>query len=193
MSYDLSFSRKSGTLLGVCAVVIAALLVAAGFLLGIRYGLQSPRNEALPFPVDTSSSSPAPKQGDPMAQAKAFSQPVVPVPSASSPGAVSKVDSVPASAPSHTPIPTSPAKPPNTAFVLQFGAFREKANADALLKELKDEGVPATIFTAKDQAGRNWYAVRSGAYATMTEASAAVRALSGNTRQSILVRPAHTL
>jgi tetratricopeptide (TPR) repeat protein len=57
-------------------------------------------------------------------------------------------------------------------FTLQFGAFRDTANANNLARELKSAGLAAGVFTASHD-GQTLYAVRAGGYATWAAADQA--------------------
>lgn len=58
-------------------------------------------------------------------------------------------------------------------FVVQFGSYAERANADALIRDLAKAGVQANIETLSGTSGRSLYRVRSSGYATRTEADSA--------------------
>ena len=58
-------------------------------------------------------------------------------------------------------------------FLAQFGSYAERANAEALVRDLAKAGVPATIETLPGTSGRSLHRVRSKPYATRTEADAA--------------------
>ncbi|MBL8243084.1 MAG: SPOR domain-containing protein [Rhodanobacteraceae bacterium] len=75
------------------------------------------------------------------------------------------------------PAPTAPVAAPVPAaggrFLAQFGSYAERANAEALVRDLAKAGVPATIETLPGTSGRSLHRVRSKPYATRTEADAA--------------------
>ncbi|MCR9221361.1 MAG: SPOR domain-containing protein [Alphaproteobacteria bacterium] len=58
------------------------------------------------------------------------------------------------------------------AYELQFGAFRERANADALLAGAP-ESLGARLVESRDAAGRPLYFIRAGGFETAAEARAA--------------------
>jgi septal ring-binding cell division protein DamX len=109
---------------------------------------------------------------------------------------VAKPDNA-ASAPVNPPI-TPPAAPESlnvkapavAGYSLQFGAFHQEANADAMTKQLKEKNVKAAVVPREDAAGDTWYTVRSGDYSTLAAASAAAVPLRITTQQSVFVRPA---
>ncbi len=85
-------------------------------------------------------------------------------------------------APTSAPVATTPTTPPAAnlpapmrggRFVAQFGSYAERANADALIRDLAKAGIRADIETLSGNGGRALYRVRSGAYATRTEADTA--------------------
>jgi septal ring-binding cell division protein DamX len=80
--------------------------------------------------------------------------------------------------------------PAIAGYSLQFGAFREETNADAMIKQLKEKNVKAAVVPREDAAGDIWYTVRSGDYSTLAAASAAAVPLRITTQQSVFVRPA---
>lgn len=87
----------------------------------------------------------------------------------------------PLPAPVEAPKPPPAAAPPVAApvpvaggrFLAQFGSYAERANAEALVRDLGKAGVPATIETLPGTSGRSLHRVRSKPYATRTEADAA--------------------
>ncbi|GMU44985.1 MAG: SPOR domain-containing protein [Xanthomonadales bacterium] len=58
-------------------------------------------------------------------------------------------------------------------FLAQFGSYAERANAEALVRDLAKAGVPATLETLPGTSGRPLHRVRSKPYATRAEADAA--------------------
>jgi cell division protein FtsN len=78
-------------------------------------------------------------------------------------------------------------------YILQFGAFREEANAETVIKQLKEKSLNAGIIPRKDSAGNTWYTVRFGNYPTLSAASSAAISLRAATQQSILIRPSDML
>jgi cell division protein FtsN len=192
MNYDLSFDRKTAALLAICTAAAVILLVVAGFLLGVQHqrttvptsGLSAkmphtPTVEKLQPPAPTPSTLPAPSS---LATMK---------PSASLGGSSSTL-------PDPLAIPISTSKSSNTemprvkGYILQFGAFRKKDNAETIMKQLKDTKVNAEISPRKDAAGTTWYTVRFGNYPTLSAASSAAASLRATTQQSILIRPSDT-
>lgn len=182
MSYDFSFEKKNAVLLAACVSVIAMLLVWAGYLLGIQHiapQASIPKPEPAPLLQPTMEKPVSP----PPAPAKSIDVGTDPVtiPSA---GDVSNEQPSPAL---NRKSPSSP------QFSLQIGAFHSKANAEARVKTLKDQGVSATILNATDAAGITWFAVRAGTYPDLSSATKAARAMSATTSDFVIVRPAQSL
>lgn len=69
--------------------------------------------------------------------------------------------------------PTTPKPVSGGRFVIQFGSYGEKANADKLVADLAKLGVSARADAVPGTGGRTLHRVRSGGYATRTEADAA--------------------
>jgi cell division protein FtsN len=193
MKYDLSFDRKTAALLAICTAVAVILLIVAGFLLGVQYQratnttsvvsakmAHAPTAEKLQPPTPTPSTLPA-----------------TPPPATTPPPASSSASS--STQPDPLPISISTSQSKNTemprvkGYILQFGAFREEANAESVIKQLKEKSVNADIFPRKDSAGSTWYTVRIGNYPTLSAASSAAASLRTATQQSILIRPSDTL
>lgn len=182
MSYDFSFGKKNAVLLAACVCVIAMLLVWAGYLLGIQHiatQASIPKPEPTPLLQPTTEKPVSP----PPAPAKSIDVGTDPVPVASS-GGVSNEQ------PSPALNRTSPSSP---QFSLQIGAFHSKANAEARVKTLKDQGVSATILNTTDAAGITWFAVRAGTYTDLPSATKAARTMSATTSDFVIVRPAQSL
>jgi len=89
-----------------------------------------------------------------------------------------------ASAPPASVPPSTPPKPEPAAaslpqpaaggrFVAQFGSYAERANAEALVRDLSKAGVAATLESIPGTSGRTLSRVRSKPYATRAEADAA--------------------
>jgi septal ring-binding cell division protein DamX len=181
MSYDFSFEKKNTVLLAACILLIAMLLVSAGYLLGIQHSSPhaSISKPELVLPV------PPP----------AVEKSVIPTPPAKpldvSPDSSSAViaGDLPTDEPS--PAPSHKSHPP-PQFSLQIGAFHSKGNAEARVKALKEHGVVATILNTKDAAGATWFAVRAGTYFDLPSATNAARAMSAATSEFVIVRPAQS-
>jgi cell division protein FtsN len=182
MSYDFSFEKKNAVLLAACVFVIAILLVWAGYLLGIQHiapqaSIPNPEPAPLLPPAMEKPVSPPPSP------AKSIDLGTEPVPVASA-SYVSNEQPAPAL---NRKSPSSP------QFSLQIGAFHSKANAEARVKTLKDQGVSATIMNTTDAAGITWFAVRAGTYPDLPSATKAARAMSAATNDFVIVRPAQSL
>jgi cell division protein FtsN len=191
MKYDLSFDNKSVTLLAICIIATALLLVTAGFLLGVQS-----RSAAAPPPNAPSAKTPAVSPVDhPQAP---MQQPTVDAASTSTVPAVKPTTTVDTSSSVRSVAPGVSTISPEHAvsevmatkgYTLQFGAFREESNAEVLIKRLKDKNVQAGIARFNDVTGMTWYTVRFGNYSTLSEASAAAVPLRISAQQSILIRP----
>jgi DedD protein len=178
MSYDLSFDKRSATLLAACGAAIALLLVAAGVLIGIRHN---------PAPIESAPSIPAAVPTPAAARDQAQTSGAAPKPSA-------PVAPSPFVTPAIPPASASDARPAASPdFTLQLGAFKEQANAQGKVKDLKEKGVTANVVSVQDIAGVTWYAVRSGSYANVSEASAAARDLRRSSQEQVIVRPSDHL
>jgi cell division protein FtsN len=193
MKYDLSFERKTAALLAICTAVAAILLVVAGFLLGVQHqratNITSVVSEKMPHTPSAEKRQPS--------TPTALTLPVTPLPATKPPLASSSDSS--RTQPEPLPILISTSQSKNTkmprvkGYTLQFGAFREEANAETAIKQLKEKSVNADVFPKKDSAGSTWYSVRFGNYPTLSAASSAAASLRTVTKQSILIRPSDTL
>jgi len=131
-----------------------------------------PRGEV---PETLAVAEPPTTQPDVIARPPSPSGPVVtPVPDAPAP-ATSNTPPKPAA-----PVVTAPVVDANLPapvrggrFVAQFGSYAERANADALIRDLAKAGIRADIETIRGSGSRSLYRVRSGAYASRTEADTA--------------------
>jgi cell division septation protein DedD len=188
MNYDLSFDRKTAALLAICTAAAAVLLVVAGFLLGVQH-----QRAAITSSVGSAKTPAAEKQQPsvPTTPTLVATPTPSPVEPPEVPGDSSNVQSDPISMPASKS--RSAEIPPVKGYILQFGAFREKANAESIIKQLKEQKVNADIFPRKDSAGTTWYTVRFGNYPTLSAASSAAASLRAATQQSILIRPSDTL
>lgn len=191
MSYDLSFDRKTATLLAICTVGVVSLLVAAGFLLGTQYRRSARSTSVVPTKTPL---APAAQKSEPSAAAApALVETSAPAPTSSrpQPDNDSTVSPNPPAVPLVAANSASAKVPAVAGYSLQFGAFREEANAVAAVKQLQDKKVKAEVVPRDDAAGSTWYTVRFGNYPTLSAASAAAVPLRVSTRQSIFVRPAN--
>jgi len=185
MSYDLSFDRKTAILLATCTSAAVLLLVAAGFLLGMQY--RRATHPTSPVPAKTPAS---PAATEPPPTVAAASLVGASTSSVAKPDNAPSVPADPPVAPSVAPASLNAKAPAVVGYSLQFGAFREEANADAMIKQLKEKDVKAAVVPREDAAGDTWYTVRFGDYPTLAAASAAAVPLRISTRQSVFVRPA---
>jgi septal ring-binding cell division protein DamX len=191
MNYDLSFDRKTAILLAICTAAAAVLLVVTGFLLGVQHQRAAITNSI------GSAKTPHAATGEKLQP----SAPTAPTPVATpTPSPIELPEVLGRSSnvqPDPISIPASKSRSaeisPVKGYILQFGAFREEANAEAIIKQLKEKNVSADIFPRKDSAGTTWYTVRFGNYPTLSAASSAAASLRATTQQSILIRPSNTL
>ena len=193
MSYDLSFDRKTATLLAICTAGIVSLLVAAGFLLGSQYRRSARPSNVVPEKASLALAAPKSQPAAAAVPALVEASASASTPSASQPDSGSNAQSNP---PAVAPDVASSASGKVAAiagYSLQFGAFREEANAMAAAKKLQEKKIKADVVPLDDAAGSTWYTVRFGDYPTLSDASAAAVPLRASTRQSIFVRPANKL
>lgn len=88
-----------------------------------------------------------------------------------------------------TPDPIVPGNAaPIRGFVLQFGAFGERGNADGLVALLKDKVGPVWVAEGKASSGANLFFVRGGSFETRDDATAAARKLWQSDRIDSFVR-----
>lgn len=190
MSYDLSFDRKTATLLAICTAGVVLLLVAAGFLWGTHYRRPAPSIGAV-VPEKASLTPIAQKSQSTATAVPALVETTAAVPSGSQPDNDSPVQPAPSAIPSAGTESVSAKAPGISGYSLQFGAFREEANAVVAAKQLQEKKVKADVVPRDDAAGTTWYTVRLGDYPTLSAASAAAVPLRASTHQSIFVRPAN--
>lgn len=72
-------------------------------------------------------------------------------------------------------------------YSIQVGIFRDKANAIAMLEEVKEKGYDPYIFRTRDDLGNSLYAVRLGDYETIQEAYAEVTHYKGREHKEAFV------
>jgi septal ring-binding cell division protein DamX len=191
MNYDLSFDRKTAALLAICTTAAAILLVVAGFLLGVQHQRPTTPASAVSAKMPHDPVVEKLQPSEPTAPALVAKSTPLPTEPLEAPGNLSNAQ------PDPIAIPVSKSKgaeiPSVKGYILQFGAFREEANAETIIKQLKEKKVNADIFPRKDSAGTTWYTVRFGNYPTLLAASSAAASLRVATQQSILIRPSNTL
>lgn len=191
-------------MLAGCGLVFAALLVSVGFLLGVQHAnrtapinttkqiaaIKPPTPELKPPSTRVSATPlPATAQPEPAKSAPATASNSEPATlstsTPSTPAATAPPDSADAALPPGEPHPTHDRKP---KYCLQFGAFQDKANADAKVKNLNESGITAEVLSTHDFAGRSWFAVRTGSYDGLIAATNAAHALSERTGDYVIVR-----
>lgn len=208
MSYDFSFEKSQMWLLGVLATLMAVLLVTAGFLMG-RISITPSASTTAAAPV-VQTSQPAVK----VSASPALTAPVVRVPGATMTLAAPTTNS--SAAPTESTQDVVQLTPPpaeanstvaiNTAsssgdvyqlaatgYALQYGAFRDPANARDLMKQLTEQKVVASVVTMQNAYGESYSVVRSGAYPTVSDARQAAVDQANRLRMPIVVRPAGRL
>jgi DedD protein len=169
--------------------VAAALLFAAGVMVGRRLPLQDPgAGEEDPLAMLDQLGS---EEEDLTFQKglKGHPVPVPPAPAANPPAAPAAGE-IPSAAPRPDAAPTAPPTPrPKNAppppslpatgtvedsgggrFTLQLSSFQEKGEAAEFVKALSDKGYPAYVISAEVPGRGLWYRVRLGDYATHGEA-----------------------
>lgn len=80
-----------------------------------------------------------------------------------------------------------------TGYALQYGAFRDPANARDLMKQLTEQKVIASVVTMQNAYGESYSVVRSSAYSTVADARQAAVDQANRLRMPIVVRPAGRL
>lgn len=191
MNYDLSFDRKTAILLAICTAAAAVLLVVAGFLLGVQHQRAAITTSVVSAKTPHAAAAEKLQPSVPTAPTPVATSTPSPIEPPEVPGGSSNVQSDPISIPASKS--RSAEMSPIKGYILQFGAFREEANAEAIIKQLKEKNVNADIFPRKDSAGTTWYTVRFGNYPTLSAASSAAESLRVTTQQSILIRPSNKL
>jgi len=176
MNLEFSIDKKTGAAIAACVVLASVLLVLAGYLLGAGSGAPA-----------TSAASPASSIPSAPSADKSGPTPTHPATSASAASAQTATNDAGAASLGASPADASqPAAPPE--YCLQFGSFRDKKNAQALVKTLKKAGVTVTVVVFADTNGQPWYVVRSGSYAVMDEAAQSAASLRAQQNISVLVR-----
>lgn len=208
MSYDFSFEKSQMWLLGLLATLMAVLLVTAGFLIG-RISIAPSTSTTAAAPV-VSTAQPAVK----VSASPVLTAPVVRVPGATmtlaapaAAGSAAPTESTqevvqltppPAEANSTVAINTASSSGDvyqltATGYALQYGAFRDPANARDLMKQLTEQKVIASVVTMQNAYGESYSVVRSGAYPTVSDARQAAVDQANRLRMPIVVRPAGRL
>lgn len=213
MSYDFSFEKSQMWMLGALATLMAVLLVAAGFLMGRITVTPSTSTTATVGAPVVQATQPAVK----VSASPAITAPVVKVPGATmtlaaptAAGSVAPAEAtqdvvqlMPPAADSGT-VAINAASSTSSAggevyqltasgYALQYGAFRDPANARDLLKQLKDAKIIATVMTMQNAYGESYSVVRSGVYPTVADARQAAVDQANLLKMPIVVRPAARL
>jgi cell division protein FtsN len=205
MAYEFSLDRKATVTLSASSLVLIILVFVAGILTGVTW--QSNQDliafKKLPAPVPKASAAMQPPAFTQAASAAPPTPPAAvattaapaPTPSAS-PGAMPSAE--PPEPPVAEPAPTAtsaaaPQSPqvaavPNLLLAVQVGAFIERANADKLAAQLKEEGYSPQIVQG-GQAPRQWNFVRVGPYYDWDEAAGIASVLSRDLPTPAQVRP----
>jgi len=211
MSYDFSFEKSQMWLLGLLATLMAVLLVTAGFLIG-RISIAPSAFTTAAAPV-VSTAQPAVK----VSASPALTAPVVRVPgatmtfaapttgaSAAPAASTQDVVQLTSSAADNRTVAINEASSSGSAggdvyqlaatgYALQYGAFRDPANARDLVKQLTEQKVVASVVTMQNAYGESYSVVRSGTYPTVSDARQAAVDQANHLRMPIVVRPAGRL
>ena len=209
MAYEFSLDRKATVALSASSLVLIILVFVAGILTGVTW--QSNQDliafKKLPTPVPKAS---AVIQPPALAQSAAAAPPTpaaavaatpAPVPTlaaspalakppAAEPAATAMSAAAPHSlqvAPQVTASDTVPAVP-NLQLAVQVGAFLERANADKLAAQLKEEGYSPQIVQ-DGHAPKQWNFVRVGPYHDWDEAAEIASVLSRDLPTPAVVQP----
>lgn len=203
MSYDFSFEKSQMWLLGLLSTLMAVLLVMAGFLIGRISVTPNKTSAAVAAPVVQTTTQPVMKS-------PVVAAPIVRVPGATmtlaaptSSVAASASDVVqltPSAAETSPTVAISTASSSSdvyqlaaTGYALQYGAFRDPANARDLMKQLTEQKVIASVVTMQNAYGESYSVVRSGNYSTVSDARQAAVDQANRLRMPIVVRPAGRL
>jgi septal ring-binding cell division protein DamX len=172
MNLEFSIDKKTGAAIAACVVLASVLLVLAGYLLGASSAL--PASVASAVPAVTPAQKAQPRPG---------ANPANAAPSAA--GAADAASDADA-APAQTAAAGQPPAPSH--YCLQFGSFRDKKNAQTLVKTLKKTGVTATVVVFSGANGQPWYVVRSGDFDSIDAASASAASMRSSQNLAVLVR-----
>jgi cell division protein FtsN len=200
MAYEFSLDRKATATLSASLLVLIILVFVAGILTGVTWQSSQDRIalQKLPAPVPKASAviqPPAPQQSAPAAPpspAAAMAATPAPAPTpAASPGLPEPPAAEPAAAATSAAAPSSPqvsASVPNLQLAVQVGAFLERADAEKLAAELKEEGYSPQIVQ-NGHAPNQWNFVRVGPYQDWDEAAGIASVLSRDLPTPAVVRP----
>lgn len=204
MAYEFSLDRKATLTLSASLIVLIVLVFVAGILTGVTW--QSNQDliafKKLPAPVPKASAAIqplAPQQSAPAEPASPAAVAATPAP-APTPAASPAPPEPPAAEPAATA--TSAAAPqssqvaesgtaaavPNLLLAVQVGAFLERANADKLAAQLKEEGYSPQIVQ-NGHAPKQWNFVRVGPYQDWDEAAGIASVLSRDLLTPAVVQP----
>jgi DedD protein len=202
MAYEFSLDRKATVTLSAGSLVLIILVFVAGILTGVTW--QSNQDliafQKLPARVPKASAviqPPAPQQSAPAAPPSpaatmAATPAPTPTPAASPdpPAAEPAATATSAAAPQSTQAAASGTVPavPNLQLAVQVGAFLERANAEKLAAELKEEGYSPQIVQ-NGNASKQWNLVRVGPYQDWDEAAEIASVLSRDLPSPAVVQP----
>ncbi|HEX4955298.1 MAG TPA: SPOR domain-containing protein [Thermoanaerobaculia bacterium] len=207
--------HKNGVIaVAVGALLLAVLIFAGGWLVGVEHGVVlarrlTPPAEALaqvqavglqvpPAPAVAAPAVPAPAVPAPAVTAPAMTVPAVTAPAApalASPAPAERTPEPepvsPEAAPAESPPAPVAAAPAATlvprAYCLQVAAFLVEDNAKAAVAELTERGFEPQVVRDRGSLDRTLYRVLVGRYATRAEAAAAARAFRREERQDAIV------
>lgn len=204
MAYEFSLDRKATVTLSASSLVLIILVFVAGILTGVSWqsnqDLVAFKKLSAPVPKASAAIQPlAPQQSAPAEPASPATVAATAAP-ASTPAASPAPPESPAAEPPATA--TSAAAPespqatasgtvlavPNLLLAVEVGAFLERANADKLAAQLKEEGYSPQIVQG-GHAPKQWNFVRVGPYHDWDEAAEIASVLSRDLPTTAVVRP----
>jgi cell division septation protein DedD len=191
--YHFVFDKKSMALFLAGLALVGGLIFFGGLLAGVNWSLptagpavaQRPRVQPADFaaerPCPEPASAPAVLQQEP-----AFDEPILeegepePEPYAAEEEPVRFAALEPPAPPAE--------REPHGPFSVQVGAFRVKANSDAVLRDLEDRGYEPYVIELTS-ANRQLHTVRIGRYGDRTEASEAASEFRRREKMAAIVQP----
>jgi DedD protein len=205
MAYEFSLDRKATVTLSASLLVVIILVFVAGILTGVAWQsnqdliafqklpARAPKASAVMQPPAFTQAAAA----TPSTRAAAVAATPAPAPTpAASPGPPEPLAAEPAATATSAAAPQSPQMAasgtvpavPNLQLAVQVGAFLERANADKLAAQLKEEGYSPQIVQ-DGHAPKQWNFVRVGPYHDWDEAAEIASVLSRDLPSPAVVRP----
>jgi len=93
---------------------------------------------------------------------------------------------------SSIPGPPAPAKKGAKIYAVQFGAFRNAANARNMAGKIQEKGLEARVVKIEADAGQTLFKVWSGSYKTLAQARQAAKDLKQRTGMETVIASQHT-